>query len=178
KKKNNWLILSAALSAALSANAKEYVVNLHGDVEQILEVDVIDTTGNPYPLTSNLQMSIDDDNKGLDIWMFNNYKLRSNVQGVEFEVTRYVSPLDVPAGTAPYDFYSFLDVNQNASCDEKVTETFRRSNGSLPMSLPPSTLSAGGTLCPTNVAYRYRDFNKQPFGRYSSVFKLGINPKL
>lgn len=176
KNKHNWLILSATLSATLSANAKEYVVNLHGDVQQVLEVDLIDTTGNPSPLYTNRQMNVDHNvMRGYDI--FHNYKVSSNVPGIEFEISRHLSPLAMPAEVDPFFMRAILSASKyQSTCDENVTEWQIEKIASQEINLPTSTLSEGGRLCRTGVYYGY--WKKLPAGIYQSWLKLGIKPKL
>ncbi|MCS0002859.1 hypothetical protein NB620_21575 [Vibrio alginolyticus] len=183
KKKHNWLILSATLSATLSvsANAKEYVVNLYTDVPQVVEVDLIDEVGNSSPLITSMEYQLGAGPLAGEVLfvndIFENHKLSSNVQGIEFEVSRVVSSLTAPDGVDTSNIRSRLTID-SSNCDEDIpgasSETFQ---ANVPSSLLTSTLSEGGKLCKTAVSHEIYS-KKFPSGHYNAEFKLNISPKI
>ncbi|MCR9845771.1 hypothetical protein [Vibrio antiquarius] len=177
KNKYILLILSSLLSA--SANSKEYVVNLYADVQQVVEVELIDESGNPAPISTNMQYELNPNTNGGQVLkahgIFKNHKLNSNVTGVSFEVIRSLSALTVPGSLDPTSITTHLSLVQS-DCDEVFTTTHDIGTANVQLGIP-TTLTDGGRLCETQVDHEYQN-NMFPSGNYSSELKIAINPIL
>lgn len=179
KNKYILLILSGLLSASANAEQKEYVVNLYATVEEVLEVELIDESGNPAPTSTSIEYEVNPDPNGGQVLnahgIFKNHKLNSNVAGVIFEVNRSLSALTVPGSLNPASIMSQLTLVPSG-CDELINTFPVRGTANTQLEMP-STLTTGGRLCETQVDHEYLN-NMFPAGNYSSELKIAINPKL
>lgn len=178
KNKYNLLILSTVLAA--STHAKEYVVNLGIDVPEFLEVELIDESGNPAPISTSMNYQLNPDPNGGQVLnatgIFKNYRLKSNVRGANFAVTRSLSPLTVPSNVNADSIITQLSV-VSSDCDETGVTAPVRLPSNQQTEMFPTVIKDGGRLCETRVDHEYLN-NLFPAGTYSSELKITIDTSL
>ncbi|MCS0002860.1 hypothetical protein NB620_21590 [Vibrio alginolyticus] len=152
KNKYNLLILSTVLAA--STHAREYVVNLGIDVPQVIEVELIDESGNPAPLSTSLNYQLNPDPNGGQVLnadgIFKSHRVKSNVAGVNFAVTRSLSPLTVPGSVNAASIITQLSVI-SSNCDEIGVAAPVRVPSNQPAEIVPTLIKEDGRLCETRV---------------------------